>query len=150
MVRLGLLRDKTDALAGAFFITLGGVALILVWQQPVGDLMQMGPGYTPRLLGFLLIGLGALVLASSVRGQIRCLTLPQRRPLLLNLAAILVFAFCIDRFGLLPAVAAGVALSAAAGSESRVLGTIGLMIVLAAGSALLFVEALGLPMKLIH
>src|SRR5687768_5802311 len=51
---------------GLFFIVLGGAALWLSRDYPLGDLHRMGPGYFPRLLSVGMICLGVLILRQGL------------------------------------------------------------------------------------
>src|SRR4051812_8610469 len=58
---LALLTRK-DVLSGLMFI---GIALLGLWlsrNYPIGTSLRMGTGYVPRLLCWILLGLGVIVL----------------------------------------------------------------------------------------
>ena len=70
---------RKDVLAGLLFI---GVAVFGLWlsrDYPIGTAFRMGTGYVPRLLCWLLFGLGVVVLVQGcarrkTRGHFRPLT----------------------------------------------------------------------------
>jgi putative tricarboxylic transport membrane protein len=58
---------RRDVLAGLMFV---GVALFGLWlsrDYPIGTALRMGTGYVPRLLCWILLGLGAVVLVQGLR-----------------------------------------------------------------------------------
>src|SRR5215218_4511171 len=58
---------RRDVLAGLLFV---GVALLGLWlsrDYPIGTALRMGTGYVPRLLCWILLGLGLIVLLQGVR-----------------------------------------------------------------------------------
>ena len=58
---------RKDVLAGLLFI---GFAVIGLWASrnyPIGTTTRMGTGYVPRLLCWILLGLGALVFVQGLR-----------------------------------------------------------------------------------
>jgi uncharacterized membrane protein YedE/YeeE len=70
------------------------------------------------------------------------------RPILVSLAAIVLFGVALDQFGLIAAIAALVIVGAYASSESRLVPTLGLAAALIIFSAAIFVRLLGLPIPL--
>src|SRR3954464_6726876 len=58
---------RRDVLAGLLFV---GVALLGLWlsrDYPIGTALRMGTGYVPRLLCWILLGLGTVVLVQGLR-----------------------------------------------------------------------------------
>jgi putative tricarboxylic transport membrane protein len=60
------IRNPRDFWAGALFVAFGMAAVILGSRYNLGTAARMGPGYFPRILGILLIALGAII---SARGS---------------------------------------------------------------------------------
>ena len=145
---LHLLRRK-DVLAGVMFI---GVAVLGLWASrnyPIGTSTRMSTGYVPRLLCWILLGLGALVIAQGLRAAAAELE-PGRfawRPILLVPAALLAFAFTIGSGGVVAATVAVVAIGGLASRASRPLevavAAIGLVLLTLA----IFVWGVGLPLQ---
>ena len=50
-----------DFLAGLMFLAFGLVALYFGRHLAVGTGVRMGPGYVPRALSFILMGLGGII-----------------------------------------------------------------------------------------
>jgi len=55
-----------DFWSGCAFTAFGAVTVVLAQSHPLGTAARMGPGYFPTLLGFLLAGIGAVMLIKSV------------------------------------------------------------------------------------
>ena len=56
---MAFIRHPKDFFAGLIFIGFGLVAVIIGSNYSLGTAARMGPGYFPRILGILLILLGA-------------------------------------------------------------------------------------------
>src|SRR4029077_18438232 len=69
----GLLRwdilARADVLSGLLFIAIAAFGLWASRNYSVGTALRMGTGYMPRLLCWLLLVLGAIVLAQGLRQQ---------------------------------------------------------------------------------
>ncbi len=147
MRRLHLL-DR-DVLCGVLFVALGGASLLNARQYPLGTLTDMGPGYFPTILGAVLvlfgavIGLGSLVAAAP--SQVASLPL---RPLLAITASPLCFAALLDWVGLPVSVFCAAMVACAARPAFLRPWAFLLSAVLALICVLVFVMALGVPVRL--
>lgn len=98
--------DYRDLTAGLLLTGTGlFVAMHAMSNLDIGTMARMGPGYFPMALGWLLAGLGVVILLLSFRGAIVSVLAPRMapRPLLAVFCALLVFSFLIEPFGLVPA-----------------------------------------------
>ena len=59
------IREPKDFWAGVMFFAFGVAAIVIGTAYPVGTAARMGPGYFPRILGILLIVLGAAALGTT-------------------------------------------------------------------------------------
>lgn len=149
-VRPGRIRNPRDFWAGALFVAAGGAALVLGRDYPVGTTAAMGPGYFPRLLGWLLAGLGVLVALGALRPAAALEALPsfRARPLVMVTVSVAAFALTLPKLGLVVASMLVVLLSRTAAPGYRwrevVLFGAGLTAVCAA----VFVWGLKMPMSL--
>ena len=114
-----LIRNPTDFHAGLLFMAFGLAALLIVQSYPLGSAARMGPGYFPRLLGILLIGLGALQSVIGLRSKAEVSPEWRLRPLLIVLLGVSIFILLASRIGLVLAALALVLVSSAASSEFR-------------------------------
>jgi len=144
MIRI---RSPQDLVGGLFLILIAVLALVFSGNLPVGRAVSMGPGYVPRLLAWVLMGIGALLAARSLVINGPRLEAWALRPLVVLTIAILVFALLLERAGLVIAIFVAVAIARAAAPEYKPLPVLGLGAVLATGSVALFVYALGLPLR---
>lgn len=137
---------SADLWSGLACLGLGGLVLWAGADYGLGTAGRLGPGYVPRLLGWLLAFLGTLLLVRSlVRGD----TVEPgfaARPVLLVLASVLVFAGAFAYLGLVPAILLTVAVSNYAVPANSWRSAIVVGALLALFSWLLFVKALGLPL----
>jgi hypothetical protein len=151
---------RKDVLAGLLFIAVGTLGLWLSRDYPVGTAFRMGTGYMPRLLCWILLGLGAIVLVLGLRdGQVHGLRdghaapagsaagIPAWRPVLFVTAGLVVFGLAIERLGLVLAVFLLVGLAAVAGRGLRPIETVVAALVLIALCWAIFILALGLTIQ---
>jgi hypothetical protein len=146
--------DK-DTVAGLLFVIAGGSFAVGAGSYEIGSSARMGPGFLPLLLGVLLALLGLLVMA---RARLRAAVgvAWAWRPLLAVLAANLAFGLLLGglpQWGIAPMglVVATLALTAFAGFADKAMNwkeIVLLALVLSAGSALVFVVLLRLPLNL--
>lgn len=97
--------DIRDFLAGAALVAVGlFVALYATSHYRVGEPARMGPGFFPAALGWILAGLGALVLLFSFKKTVHAFDPPPfaLRPFLAVLLAVAAFGALIERLGLIP------------------------------------------------
>ena len=109
---------------------------------------RMGPGLFPTLVGVLLVGLGLIIASRAFVIDGPPVPRFHARPIIVSLVAIALFGVALAHLGLIAAVAAVVLVGALASRESRLLETIGLVVVLMVFSAAVFVWLLGLPIPL--
>lgn len=152
-VRLFRLIRQQDFAAGLLFLVLGvGVA----WGSTaykLGTAMRMGPGYFPLLLGIAQALLGMVLIARNLRFDLgsedpSLVERPCLRSLALIGISMLVFAFALQKAGLIVATIGLVVISGWAYPAFRwkELGLLG--IVLASFASLVFAYGLGLPLRI--
>ena len=98
--------DNRDFISGLLITVIGlFVAIHAMSNLEIGTMARMGPGYFPMALGWLLAGLGVVIFLFSLRSAIASAAPPKVavRPLIAVFAALLVFSFLIEPFGLVPA-----------------------------------------------
>src|SRR4029079_17943279 len=122
-----------DFFAGLLFIVFGALALAIGTRYPLGSTARMGAGYFPVLISGLLMFIGIVVAARGVRIQSTVVTPLSLKPLLLVLAAILLFAGTIERLGLTLAVLVVVVIGYLANARWRKLELFTLALILTAG-----------------
>jgi hypothetical protein len=144
-----LLNNK-DVLAGLLLLTLGGIGFYMALDYPFGSALRMGPGYFPPVLSTILMAFGLFVLA---RGIVRAERVAGRwgwKPLAFIVVGLIVFGFTMDRFGLVPALAAMFLIAAFGGHEFRLIEVAILATLMTIFSVVVFVHLLGLPYPLLQ
>lgn len=147
-MRIKLVRGGTDFFSGLLLAVIAGAALWYISGLEIGTALEMGPGYFPLCIALLLGGMGAVLL---VRGL--AVEGPPVPPLDLRAAGLIVlsflaFALLLDRFGLVVAIMAQIVVASFAFRGSVLWQTLLFGAALAAGSSVLFVTLLGIPVDI--
>ncbi len=141
-----MIRNPRDFYAGLLFVAFGLAALVIAQSYPLGTAARMGPGYFPRLLGVLLVGLGALQSLISIRSRSELLPEWHWRPLFILLMSVCLFIVITPWLGLVAAALALVFVSSAASREFRWREALIVGAIQGVAAAALFVYGLGLPL----
>ncbi|HEX6979711.1 MAG TPA: tripartite tricarboxylate transporter TctB family protein [Alphaproteobacteria bacterium] len=141
-----LIRNPRDFYAGLLFVAFGIAALVIAQSYPVGTASRMGPGYFPRILGILLVALGALQSLIGMRGRAGFPLQWHWRPLFILLASVALFILLTSWLGLIVAALVLVFIASAASAEFRWREALIAGAVQGVAAATLFVYALGLPL----
>jgi hypothetical protein len=141
------IRAPKDFWSGVMFCGFAAVALLAARGYSLGSAGKMGPGYFPLLLGGVLAGLGAILIARSIAITGEPVARLHLLPLTIVAAAICLFGVMIEPLGLVIALVVLTVLSAAAGRPFRPLETAALTLALIVLSVGIFVYALGLPLN---
>ncbi len=143
------LRNDKDSVAGLIFLLIGAGAIVVARDYPFGSAMRMGSGYFPTVLGWILVGFGAFLVARGARSKERAPMTWGWRPLACIVAAMVLFGFLLPRLGLVPALVALFFTAAAAGREFRVAEVLALAVVMTLFAVVVFVYVLKLPFQLV-
>lgn len=139
---------RQDFLAGLFVLALGLACLAAVGDLEIGNASEMGPGYVPRALAWVLIASGV---GMAITGARRVAAEPVNlvlRPVLMLSLAVFLFGAMVDRLGIVLAVIVSTAVASLASNISRKHETPLVCAVLAALAALAFVKGLGLAIPI--
>lgn len=142
------LRHNKDVLAGLLFIAIGGLAVVIARDYPMGAAMRMGPGYFPTVLGGILLLLGIYVMLRGIFSSEKLKVEWSAKPISLIALSIVLFGFMVDRFGLIPALVVMFFTGALAGREFRVKEVLLLTVMMSLFAAGVFVYGLKLPYPL--
>lgn len=142
--------------AGLVCVLVGLAFALGAQAYEMGDAAQMGPGYLPRALGWILSALGLMMALRGLRHPGLPPARAQLRPLLAILAANAVFGLALAGWptlglpplGLVLGVLALVGVASLAQAGARLGPVLALALGLAAFSALVFVRGLGLALPL--
>ena len=140
--------DAKELAFGLFLIVLALVAFGATSSLTVGSAADMGPGFVPRALAWIILGFGVTFLVTGLLKVPEPLPALAWRPLVMILASIALFAVLFSTLGLIAACVGTVVVAGAATTPVRWLQLVVFGIAMAAFSALLFVKGLGLPFKL--
>ena len=140
---------RRDVLAGLLFV---GVALLGLWlsrDYPIGTALRMGTGYVPRLLCWILLGLGAVVLVQGLRAAqterpLSSADMSAWRPVVFVTTSLVIFALTIERLGLVVAILLLTGVGAFAARSLKPLETAIAALVLIVLSWAIFIVGLGL------
>jgi hypothetical protein len=149
------LLTRKDVLAGAMFMAVAVLGLWVSREYPIGTALRMGTGYVPRLLCWVLLALGALVLIGGLRGgsggssgSAGSAATFAWRPLLFVAGSLVLFGLAIERLGLVIAILMLVVTGALASRMLRPLETLVAALALVALCWGIFILGLGLTIRL--
>jgi putative tricarboxylic transport membrane protein len=140
---------RKDVLSGLLFIVVALLGLWLSRDYPIGTALRMGTGYVPRLLCWILLGLGIVILVQGLREAETARALSLRdasgwRPVVFVTASLVIFGLSLERLGLVVSILLLIAVGAVAARGLRPLETLAAALVLIALSWAIFIVGLGL------
>lgn len=138
-----------DFLSGLMFIGFGLIALYFGQKLALGTPVRMGPGWVPRMLSLILIGLGGLICVVALVAKGEPVERIKWKPLTLVTVGIICFALLFESAGLLPALIVLVFISSLAGEEFKLMEVIGNTIVLAILCTVVFKVGLGMNIYIV-
>jgi len=140
------IRHPKDFWAGVLFIAFGTAAVTLGAGYPLGTAARMGPGYFPRVLGMLLIGMGLILALRALKLTGAPLAMRNVKPLVIVLASVLVFGLTATRLGVVAATMLLILISSTADHEYRWKEALVSSLVLAALTVAAFIWGLGVQL----
>jgi putative tricarboxylic transport membrane protein len=138
---------RKDALAGLMFIAVAVFGLWISRDYPIGTALRMDTGYVPRLLCWLLLGLGAIILLQGLRAsqaEEKSDGLSALRPVVLVTLSLVVFGLTIETLGLVISILLLTGIGAVADRTLKPLETLIAGVALVALSWVIFIVGLGL------
>src|SRR5437868_5195648 len=114
---------RKDVLAGLLFVAVALLGLWMSRDYPIGTALRMGTGYVPRLLCWILMGLGAAILVQGLREKD---TPPERTswrqlmPIVVVTTSLVVFALAIEQLGLVLSILLLVGIGAVAARDIKI------------------------------
>jgi hypothetical protein len=142
------IRHPKDFFAGLMFIAFGLGAIVIGSNYPLGVAARMGPGYFPRILGILLVVLGAALSIRGLRLDGAKITLESPRPLIIVIGSVVLFAMTVSTLGLVLSSILLIFVSSAASKEFRWKEALVSGAILAALSVAGFIWGLGLQFSI--
>jgi len=116
---MAVVRSPKDLVAGLMFIAVGILAIVISSNYTLGTAARMGPGYFPRILGILVIVLGAIIALRSLRVAGPPLPGWKWRPVLVVLGSVITFGLVVNSLGLVVSTILLILMSSAASTEFR-------------------------------
>jgi hypothetical protein len=116
---MAAIRHPKDFFAGLLFIAFGIGAMVIGSNYTLGTAARMGPGYFPRILGLLLISLGAILALRALRLHGTPVSAFKWRPTLVVLGSVVLFALVVQQVGLLLSTVGLIIGASAASHEFR-------------------------------
>jgi hypothetical protein len=139
--------DRPDIAFGSFLILLAILALFGTRTLAVGTAANMGPGYVPRALAWIILGFGVIITAHGLWARFRQLPAILPRPLICVLVSLAVFALILPKGGLVLATLGTMACSTFAATDYKWRESVIFAVVITIFTVLLFVNGLGLPLS---
>jgi len=116
---MAFVRHQKDFVAGLMFIAIGIAAIVISSNYPLGTAARMGPGYFPRVLGILLIVLGAILSLRALRFDGPRLPAWPWRPTAVVLGSVVLFGSIVQTIGVAFSTVILIAVASSASREFR-------------------------------
>jgi putative tricarboxylic transport membrane protein len=142
-------RSPKDFCAALIYLAIGFCTIVIGRDYPMGTAFQMGPAYFPTVLAALLLFIGVISLIRSFFQQGEPIPAFAWKPLLLIVAATVVFGLLVRGAGLAIALPLFVVMTARASAKFRWGPSLALAAVTTVFCALVFVKGLGVPLPII-
>ena len=145
------IKSQRDFWAGLMFVVVGTIFAVGATNYSMGTSARPGAGYFPLMLSVIMAILGAIVLFKSLTiessngdpiGSIAF------KPLLIIVAAIVVFGLLLERLGMVVTVPILIIMASMAGDEFKWRGVLISVVVLTIGCWLVFILGLKLTIPL--
>lgn len=139
-----------DFLSGLMFFGFGLLALYFGQKLAPGTAVRMGPGWVPRMLSYILLGLGCLICLMALVSGSEPTEKPKWKPITLVTIGIVCFGALFESAGMLPALIVLVFIASLGGEEFKLKEVIGNIIVLAILCTLVFKVGLGMNISIVQ
>jgi hypothetical protein len=140
-------RDFKDLIGGGLLVLIGlFVGINAIVNYDLGTLRHLGPGMFPLWVGFLLAGIGAVILVLGLFREGERIELHFRQ-FVAVVAGVAIFAATVGYFGMVPAVVLLTIAAALADDKLNLRDTAILSVGLAIIALLVFRFALGIPLE---
>jgi len=116
---MAVVRSPKDFVAGLMFIVVGIAAIVIASNYTLGTAARMGPGYFPRILGILMITLGAILALRSFKLKGEPLPGWRWKPVIVVLGSVVIFGAIVNWAGLVLSTVLLIIMSSAASHEFR-------------------------------
>jgi hypothetical protein len=145
---MALIRNPKDFWAGVLFASFGTAALVIAQSYPLGSAARMGPGYFPRMLGLLMLGLASILVLRSFKLRGAPLQMRNLKPLAIVLGSVFVFALGMLKLGIVLSTVLLILISSSADREFRWKEAVASSVILAVSTLAVFIYGLGLQIPI--
>src|SRR5436190_21373594 len=144
---------RKNVLSGLMFVGIAALGLWVSRNYPIGTALRMGTGYVPRLLCWILVGLGACIMLQDLLAapvpppadeHAEASAGTAWRPLVFVTASLVAFALSVERLGLVVSVLLMTAIGALAAHDLRLIETLAAALFLIGLAWAIFIFGLGL------
>jgi hypothetical protein len=142
------MRSPKDFWAGVLFAALGIAAIAVGARYNLGTAARMGPGYFPRILGILLVVLGAIIALRGIKIPGPPVPAWKWRPTLVVLGSVVLFGLMVAKIGVAISTVVLIVASSAASHEFRAKEAIIAGVLLSALAVGVFVVGLNLQLPI--
>jgi hypothetical protein len=143
-----VIRSPKDFWAGLLFIGLGVLAVWVGSRYTLGTAARMGPGYFPRILGMLLMFLGAIITFRGVSLNGEAIPRWRWRPTVVVLASVVVYGLIVGWLGIAISTVFLIIGASAASHEFRVKESVVAGVLLSMLAVGVFVVGLGVQLPI--
>jgi hypothetical protein len=116
---MSFIRNPKDFYSGLIFVAFGIAAIVIGSNYALGTAARMGPGYFPRILGIMLVLLGAALSLRALRSQGSPIAAWKWRPTLIVLGSVVLFGVMVNTAGMVLSTIVLIVLSSAGSHEFR-------------------------------
>lgn len=141
-----VIKHPKDFWTGVMFLAVGLSAVFIGRDYAMGTAARMGPAYFPTVLGGLLSVIGGIAIFRSFKRVGDPIEKFHLKPLLMVLAAVVLFGVLMRGAGLAPAAVVLIMVSAFASAQFKWHEALLLALGMAGFAVLVFVKLLGLPL----
>jgi len=145
MIRI---RNPKDFWSGALFVAIGVATIAFGSRYTLGTAARMGPGYFPRILGILLVVLGAILALRAIRTVGGPVPRFKWRPTLIVLGSVVLFGAIVRFVGVALSTVILIVTASAASHEFRAREALIVGVLLAALAVGVFVIGLQLQLPI--
>ena len=147
----GFLKNK-DLLAGIMFMVIGVVFAVGAYNYQMGTAARMGPGFFPRILGFIMAGLGVIIAGIGLKNQAQFAATEgigwTWRPVIILTVAVVLFGFTLPTLGMIIAISLLTFISGIAAHDKNYRELAMITVIMCIFCAGVFIWGLKLQMKL--
>lgn len=147
----GFLKNK-DLLAGIMFMVIGIVFAVGAYNYQMGTAARMGPGFFPRILGFLMAGLGVIIAGIGLKNQAQFAATEgigwTWKPVIILTVAVVLFGFTLPTLGMIIAISLLTFISGIAAHDKNYRELAMITVIMCIFCAGVFIWGLKLQMKL--